>query len=68
MLPSSIQEILLGWHGSFMGKKFKKVWRASSLCISWTVWKVRNRIVFKDDVLSIQKLKGSFVLLSLVGD
>ena len=45
-----------------MGKKRKKVWRASPLYIFWTVWKARNRLTFKDDVLSIQRLKYSFVL------
>ena len=44
-----------------MGKKKKKVWRADPLCIFWTVWKVRNKIAFEDDVLSIQRLKSSFI-------
>ena len=29
--PSSIRETLLSWHGSFVGKKRKKVWSSSSL-------------------------------------
>ena len=45
-----------------MGKKRKKVWRATPLHIFWTVWKVRNRLAFKDDMLSIQRLKYSFIL------
>ena len=44
-----------------MGKKRRKVWRAVPLYIFWTVWKARNRLTFKDDVLSIQILKYSFV-------
>ena len=47
----------------FAGKKHKKVWRASRLCIFETIWKTRIRITFEDDVLSIQRLKGSFVHL-----
>ena len=62
MLPSSVRETLLSWHGSFVGKKRKKVWRVAPLYIFWTVWKAINRLAFKDDVLSIQKLKYSFVL------
>ena len=62
VLPSSVREILLSWHGSFVGKKHKKVWRTASLHIFWTVWKTRNRLTFKNDVLSIQRLKYSFVL------
>ena len=62
MLPSSIRETLQSWYGSFVGKKRKKVWRAAPLHIFWTVWKARNRLTFKDDVLSMQRLKYSFVL------
>ena len=62
VLPSSIRETLLSWYGSFVGKKRKKACRAAPLFIFWTVWNARNRLVFKDDVLSIQRLKYSFVL------
>ncbi|RVX10352.1 hypothetical protein CK203_016077 [Vitis vinifera] len=61
VLPSSVRETLLSWHGSFVGKKRRKVWRVAPLYIFWTVWKARNRLAFKDDVLSIQRLKYSFV-------
>ena len=44
-----------------MGKKRRKVWRAAPLYICWMVWKAMNSLVFKDDVLSIQRLKYSFV-------
>ena len=37
VLPSSVRETLLSWHGSFVGKKRKKVWRAAPLHIFWTV-------------------------------
>ena len=33
VLSSLIRKTLLGWHGSFVGKKHKKVWRASPLCL-----------------------------------
>ena len=63
-VPSlSIREALLGWHSSFLGKKWRKVWRAGPLCLFWTVWKVRNRIAFNGDELSILSLKCSFVCL-----
>ena len=61
MLPSSVRETLLSLHGSFVGNKCKKVWRAAPLYIFWTVWKARNRLTFNDDVLSIQRLKYLFV-------
>ena len=61
VLPSSVRETLLSWNGFFLGKKHK-AWRAAPLHIFWTVWKVRNRLAFKDDSLLIQKLKHSFIL------
>ncbi|WJZ80362.1 hypothetical protein VitviT2T_000290 [Vitis vinifera] len=61
VLPYSVKETLLSWHGSFVGKKRKKVWRVAPLHIFWTVWKARNRLAFKDDTLSIQRLKYSFI-------
>ena len=53
VLPSSVRETLLSWNGFFLGKKHKKAWRAAPLHIFWTVWKARNRLAFKDDILSI---------------
>ena len=61
VLSASIKMTLLGRDGSFVGKKRREVWRADPLCIFWTVWKVRNRIAFENDLLSIQRLKSSFV-------
>ena len=37
VLPSSVRETLLSCHGSFVGKKRKKVWRAAPLHIFWMV-------------------------------
>ena len=44
-----------------MGKKRREVWRAGPLCIFWTVLKTKNKIAFEEEVLSIQRLKSSFV-------
>ena len=66
MFPSSVKETLLGRRGSFGGKKRKVVWQAGPLCLFWSVWKARNRIAFEDSVLSIQRLKASFVYLLLL--
>ena len=61
VLPSSVRKTLLGWHGSFVGNKRRKVWRADSLCLFWTIWKIKNRTAFNE--LSIQSLKSSFICL-----
>ncbi|KAJ9674048.1 hypothetical protein PVL29_023543 [Vitis rotundifolia] len=60
-VPSSVKETLLGWRGSFVGKKHKAIWQAGPLCLYRSIWKARNRIAFEDNVLSIQRLKVSFV-------
>ena len=57
----SVREMVLGWKSAFVGKRRKKVWQAAPSCLFWTVWKTRNIIVFKDDFLSIQKLKYLFL-------
>ncbi|RVW35945.1 hypothetical protein CK203_090578 [Vitis vinifera] len=62
VLPFSVRETLLSWNGFFMAKNRKKVWRAAPLHIFWTVWKERNRLAFKNESVSIQRLKHSFIL------
>ena len=39
------------------------MWKVGPLGLFWAIWKVRNKIVFEDSVLSIQRLKASFVYL-----
>nr|CAN70023.1 hypothetical protein VITISV_030171 [Vitis vinifera] len=63
VLPATVKATLLVWDGSFVGKKRKDVWRASPLCLFWTVWKARNKVAFEEEELSIQRLKNSFVYL-----
>ena len=62
-MPGSVREMLLGRKGAFVGKRRKKVWQEAPSCLFWTVWKARNRTVFKEDFLSIQKLKYLFLFL-----
>ena len=61
VLSCSVKDTLLGWHGSFVGKAHKKAWQATPLCIFWTTWKERNRLMFGNEELLIQRLKNSFV-------
>ena len=61
VFPYSIRQALEGWKKSFVGKKWKDIWRAGPLCLFWTVWNARNNVAFEDEELSIQKLKSSFV-------
>ena len=61
VLPSSVKEVLLGWHGLFIGKKRRKIRRTTPLCLFWAVWKERNKIAFENEEFSIQRLKYFFV-------
>ena len=63
IMLGSMGEMLLGWKGAFFGKRMKKVWQRAPSCLFWIVCKARNRIVFKDDFLSIQNLKYLFLFL-----
>ena len=61
VFPEIVKEVLTSWRSPFVGKKRKKVWKSTLLCIFWTVWKERNRLTFRGGVLNIQKLKNFFV-------
>ena len=63
IIPSSTQDTLLGWSGSFMAKDQRIVWKVDPLCIFWMIWKARECIVFREEVFSLQKVKPFFVHL-----
>ena len=52
-----------GVEGIFCLKGLENSVEREPLCIFWTVWKARNNVVFRDEVLFIQKLKSFFVNL-----
>ena len=62
MQSATVKEALFGWwHGSFVSKQRKKVWRTTPLCIFWTVWKERNIRVFNNEEHSVIFLKLFFL-------
>ncbi|RVW16810.1 putative ribonuclease H protein [Vitis vinifera] len=61
VMHSSVKNHLLGWHGSFVGKKRKKAWRAAPLCLMWTIWRERNRRAFDDMEKNDQDIKSIFL-------
>ena len=63
VFPYLVKETFVGWRGSFVGKKRKVAWQLGPLCLLWVIWKARNTMTFEDGVLSIQRLKASFVYL-----
>ena len=58
---SILREALLGWLGSCVGKKRKKVWLSVPLCLFWIIWKERNRRAFENEDHLIQWCKSFFL-------
>ena len=58
--PKTVKEVLYSWRGAFVGKKRKKLWNSIPLFIFWTVWKEKNKLAFRGELV-IQKIKYSFV-------
>ena len=56
ILAAIVKDFLLEWKGNFLPKEKRGVWNAGPFCIFWIVWKTRNDIVFRDEVLSMQRL------------
>ena len=42
-------------------KNEKKIWMAAPLCLFWTLWWERNRVVFDNRVTNTQKIKSNFL-------
>ena len=68
VIPSSVQDTLLGWHVSFIAKDRRRVWDVGPLCIFWVFWKVRNDVVLRDEVLSLQNVKVFFCMVRMNRD
>ena len=68
VISKTVRETLLSWKCFFKDEKWKKkVWKVEPPCLFLAVWKIWNEIAFRDDLLSMQKLKIS-CLSFLVGD
>ncbi|RVW42450.1 Transposon TX1 uncharacterized 149 kDa protein [Vitis vinifera] len=61
VMHSSVKRNLLGWYGSFVGKKREKAWKTAPLCLMWTIWKERNRRAFDDVERNDQDIKSIFL-------
>ena len=59
----SIRETLIGSHSSFVGRKQKKVWGATPLCLFWIIWKEKNRRSFENMELFDHRLKVLFLYI-----
>ena len=66
VFPRTVRQLLLAWQSASVGKKRKRVWMAAPLCLFWTLWLERNRVVFENEAPSAHRMK-SFFLFSLWG-
>ena len=44
-----------------MGKQCKTIWMTAPLCLFWTLWRERNRVVFENGVTFAQRIKANFL-------
>ena len=54
-------QTLLSWQGASVGKKRKSIWLAALLCLFWTVWQNRNKVVFENRAILDQRTKVIFL-------
>ena len=66
VFPRTVRQLLLAWQSASVGKKRKRVWMAAPLCLFWTLWMERNRVVFENETPSAHRMK-SFFLFTLWG-
>ena len=61
VFPRTVCQCLLTWQSASVGKKRKKVWMAAPLCLFWTLWLERNRVVFENEAPSAHRMKSFFL-------
>ena len=61
VFPRTVCQLLLAWQSASVGKKRKRIWMAAPLCLFWTLWLERNRVVFENEAPSVHRLKSSFL-------
>ena len=61
VFPRTVRQLLLAWQSASVGKKWKRVWMATPLCIFWTLWLERNRVVFENEAPSAHRMKSFFL-------
>ena len=61
VFPNSVIQMLLSWQGATVGKKRKNIWIAALVCLFWTVWHIRNLLVFEKKATLDQRTKFLFL-------
>ena len=48
VMHSSVRGLLLSWGDFLVGRKRKKAWKVTPLCLFWSIWRERNRRTFEN--------------------
>ena len=67
VMHSSVRGLLLSWGDFLVGRKRKKAWKVTPLCLFWSIWRERNRRAFENCECSDHSLKSSFFYLFILG-
>lgn len=57
VMANSVKRMLSSWRCRAICEKKRKPWQAVPHCVICTIWRIRNKIAFKEAELDIQKLK-----------
>ncbi|KAF5936254.1 hypothetical protein HYC85_027383 [Camellia sinensis] len=55
-LPGSVEVLILWWDEECFSNKERKIWRGIPLVVLWSVWKLRNDVVFNASNPSLAEL------------
>ncbi|XP_028100507.1 uncharacterized protein LOC114299868 isoform X2 [Camellia sinensis] len=55
-LPGTIEGLLLWWDKEMLSSKERKIWRGIPLVVLWSLWKLRNDVVFNASVPNVAEL------------
>jgi len=59
-LPCRMDDLLHQWPNLVFGKFQRKAWSMVSCCVSWSIWLMRNKVIFNDGTATF---KDSFSLI-----
>ena len=61
MVPLTVKETLLSWHGSFVGKRRKKAWMAAPFAFFGQYGEKETSSFFENVIISINRMKSIFL-------
>ncbi|GMI83017.1 hypothetical protein like AT4G29090 [Hibiscus trionum] len=56
VVPFSIKDFLLGWFDYPHSKFDQQIWSLSAICMLWSIWCMRNEVVFKGSKVDASKI------------